>query len=305
MARRICLVGGTGEYLGSHVTRAAIAAGHDVTVVGRGKSSRNAAVYDEFTALGVNMVNCASTDIDLLTETFRHMDVVFCFPGIGSARSVQIRYLLAAKRAGVGRFIPDEFGCDTRTITYGKVGMFDDKKDFAAMCEVSGLPYTLIFNHCVSEWMLPRHCNMDYFHVIGDGDVPYLTVHKRDVAALAVRIALDPRCANQAVSLNGCGATTVKACIAMLRASWPGYTFNYKTKTSEFVTDCAINGSLTAEPGQQSLREREELNRLVWVDGLSAVIGDDVLRATNLYPDYPWFTIAAQLADRNFVFGEK
>ena len=211
MSQRICLVGGTGEYLGSHVTRASIAAGHDTTVIGRGRSARNALIYDEFISIGVKMVACESTEIDKLTEIFRGMDVVFCFPGIDSARSIQIRYLLAAKRAGVKRFIPDDFGCDTRTIPYGKIDMFDQKKDFAAVCEVSEVPYTLIFNHCISEWMLPRHCNLDYFHIVGDGDVEYLTVHKRDVAALSIMIATDPRCVNQCVSLNGCGPITVKA----------------------------------------------------------------------------------------------
>lgn len=71
-------------------------------------------------------------------------------------------------QAGVGRFIPDNFECDTKTIPYGKI---DIKKDFA-----SGVSYTLVFNHCISQWMLLVLHNMDYYHII-EGDVDYTTCH--------------------------------------------------------------------------------------------------------------------------------
>lgn len=297
--KRICLVGGTGAYLGSHVTRAAVAAGHDVTVVSRGGSS----LHEEFESLGVKMVSCGSTDIDKLTEIFTGMDVVFCFPGIGSARSIQVRYLAAAKRAGVGRFIPDDFGCDTKNIPYGQIDMFDQKKDFAKVVELSGVPYTLIFNHCISEWMLPAHQNQHYYQIVGDGNVNFLTVHKRDVANLAVLIATDPRCVNQCVSLNGCGDITQREAVDKLKQFWPNTEFNFKSKSAEVVLDLAANGSDVAPPGHQSVREMEQINKLVWIDGLSVFLGPDVLKATDLYPDYNWFTIDAQLSDATFVFG--
>jgi len=306
---KLLIIGGTGAYLGQHVSRAACKAGHDVTITSRGRSARNGELYDELTGMGAKMVAFEWKDkssVDELTNIMQGMDAVICFPGIDSHRSEQCRYLLAAKRAGVKRFVPDDFGIDIDKIPYGKCGMFDQKNDFSIILEASGVPYTRIFNNAISEWMIPTYKNQKGFVKTGTGDVPYLVCHKRDVAAMTVMCALDPRCANKGVSLNGCGEVTQNALIKKVQEKWPAHKFTFGERSVEEVLEGVKNGNpMPAKPGEQSEKERQELNKLVYLDGQCAVINDATLKATDLFPDYEWFTVDQQYSDPEFMFGAK
>lgn len=303
MSKKIVVVGGTGAYLGQHITRAALDQGHEVTVVSRGRSERNASLYDEFESRGATFAAVEIHEIDKMVEVFTGKDVVFSFPGIGSHRSSQIRILLAAKLAGIQRFVPDEYGMDTTVIDFGLCEMFDQKKDFTMVCRVSEVPFTALMVHAIaSDWMLPTAYNQETFKIVGTGDVKLRLTHKKDVAAMAVMAACDPRCANKIVSTDGGGELSVNEMVADLRANFPDKTFEYVQRPPEEVLKGATEGSEIPPPGEQSEREREQLNKLVYIDGLCSRIGPDTLKATDLFPDYQWVSVRGMLKDPSFVF---
>merc|ERR1719446_759199 len=147
---------------------------------------------------------------------------------------------------------------DTTAIDFGLCDMFDQKKDMTLACRVSDVPYTCLMVHAIaSDWMLPTSYNQETFKIVGTGDVKLRLTHKRDVAALAVMAACDPRCANKCVSTDGGGELSVNEMIAEVRSSFPDKTFEYIQRTPEEIIKGATEGSDIPPPGEQSERERE------------------------------------------------
>jgi uncharacterized protein YbjT (DUF2867 family) len=116
--KKVAVIGASG-LLGQPVVRQLAKAGFDLTLVSRDSSKLKATFGD----LDVNYVEAESSDTEGLTNGFRGTSHLAANAGIDAVVSVigslalasQNDYIDAAVAAGVKRFIPSEFGCDTQS----------------------------------------------------------------------------------------------------------------------------------------------------------------------------------------------
>uniref|UniRef100_A0A060SXI0 ARAD1A09614p n=1 Tax=Blastobotrys adeninivorans TaxID=409370 RepID=A0A060SXI0_BLAAD len=148
MPTKVALVGASGN-LGPAVLNQLLEAGFDVTVLSRQDSNHT---FD--TRVKVAKVDYES--LDSLKNAFSGQEVVVSTLGLRLPRDTHLRLVDAAVAAGVKRFIPSEYGCDTTNPNAAKLPVFGDKvavqDHLKKASEQSGLSYSFLITGPFLDW---------------------------------------------------------------------------------------------------------------------------------------------------------
>ncbi|KAK4464297.1 hypothetical protein QBC42DRAFT_47750 [Cladorrhinum samala] len=152
--KTVAILGGTGN-LGPSIVHELLSAGFQVTGVTRASSTNSTPIYPD--AVTIKKADYAS--YDSLLSVFTGQDAVVSVVGAPGV-PVQKVAVDAAIAAGVKRFIPSEFGVNTRRvrdlpigkILQGKIGVVDYLKEK----EAQGLTWTGISTGLFFDWGLER-----------------------------------------------------------------------------------------------------------------------------------------------------
>ncbi len=277
------IVGATG-LIGEPIAKAILRLGHTARVITRGRTPSNATTLDQLQQSGAEIHCGAPDDIPWMTKTLTGCDAVICAMGEGAIYGqVEYAILEAALAAGVKRFVPNEFGLDTLRLPMGTGALFDEKKKFQARLRSSGMPFTVIFNGGIFDFILP---NLRFYEGIttfgNDLDVPYYTHSREDIATLTVKAALDVRCINQFVHLTET-RTTQRAVLGMLEHLYPENDFPKAHMSYEAICDGT-----------------HEVKKAIWIDGHAGELDPRCLEAGELFPEHTFVTVEQALRDKGF-----
>ena len=192
--QRVLLLGGSGT-AGAHIARAFLlpeyASKVQLSILSRKETATVAGpkkvALDAFVKQGVEIVHgdlSTSTDAELV-QLFSGQDVVIS--AVGSEQlSAQVRYITAAKSAGVKWFVPSEFGGDAQAVGRGSlVSLYDTKIDVQAVLKASGLDYTIVNTGAFSEYVLSPFLGLDIANntltAQGDPEVSFNTTPLTEV----------------------------------------------------------------------------------------------------------------------------
>lgn len=145
--------------LGPAVLEQLLIAGFDVTVLTRQDSSQ---LFDS--RARVEKVNYES--FESLKNALTGQEVVINTLNVGAVpRAVHLRIIDAAVAAGVKRFIPSEYGCDTTNPQVAKLPVFADKisvqEHLKIASQSSGLSYSLLSTGAFLDWVIQREFIID------------------------------------------------------------------------------------------------------------------------------------------------
>jgi uncharacterized protein YbjT (DUF2867 family) len=303
---RVAVIGASGT-IGFATALALIEQGDEVLAVSRGRTDANAARLDQLEAAGARVaVHADLTDAGALADTLRGQEVLVAAMR-ASARilpALEPAILVAAQRAGVARFVPDDFGTNSKATPYGLSAHFDAKKRFFESLETSGMPWTVIYPGGIAEYFVPNLRPPATVYRWGEVELPLALHTLADIGAITARAATDPRTANHAVQLHANMLSTERM-IAELERNWPGHAYAVDVRTPQELERLHREGD--PDPGGERLSEREimGISYANYVLGLLAVPDQPgTLSATALYPDHRYIDPLALLADATFVFGE-
>lgn len=288
MNSSITIVGATG-LVGAPIAEEALGRGYECRVVSRARTPRNDTILGRFESLGAAIHYGASNDVSWLKSVLTGSEVVACAMGeSGVYGQVEYAILEAALAAGVKRFLPNEFGLDTLRLPPGTGALFDEKQKFQRSLKESGMPFTIIFNGGIFDYFLPNLSAYDAIITFGDDfDVPYYTHARRDLAAITIRAAFDPRCENQYIHLKH-NLVTQRQVLEKLTAHYPGHDFSRSHVTREEILDGT-----------------HEVKAAIWINGHAGEADPRSLDAADLFPDFEFETVDDALSNREFVFGKR
>ena len=306
-AARVAVIGASGT-IGFVTARALLEQGDELLAISRARTPENAARLDELAAAGARLAYHADlADSDALAATLRGQDALIVAIR-ASARilpALEPAILAAAQRAGVARFVPDDFGTNSKAAPYGLSAHFDAKKRFFEELDASGMPWTVIYPGGIAEYFVPNLRPPATVYRWGDTELPLALHTLADIGAITARASTDPRTANHAVQLHA-NMLSTEQMIAELERRWPGQPYAVDVRTSEELERLHREGN--PDPGSERLSEREimGISYANYVLGLLAVPDQPgTLSATALYPDHRYADPLALLADPAFVFGEE
>lgn len=159
----VAVIGATGQ-VGKPLTKALLHLGHDVKIFSRRDVSDPAFnAPNAFVIVETNLL-----DEDIMLKHLQGVDILVCaVPGSKEVITVsEPIWLRIAVKAGVKRFVPNEFGAHTRGIDFGDGILFDYKKQLHQKIFDSGIGWTFIYTgahstSCRSEIMYAHshaHC---------------------------------------------------------------------------------------------------------------------------------------------------
>jgi uncharacterized protein YbjT (DUF2867 family) len=160
---RVAIVGATG-HLGSAITKALLEQGNKVQVslLLRSLPADTPAAKQTSRADLVNKgakvidIDVESATVDKLATALANTDVVLSVVGINLLKDGQLKLVEAAKKAGVKRIIPSEFGLDMGKLGRGgPVPPWDFKLDVQDAVKKSGLEYTLVESGLFGDYLSP------------------------------------------------------------------------------------------------------------------------------------------------------
>ncbi|KAJ6070108.1 hypothetical protein N7499_011995 [Penicillium canescens] len=151
MPAKVALAGGSGN-LGPAVLNQLLDAGFDVTVLSRQDSDKT---FDP----RAKVAKVDYESLDSLKNALTGQDVVVSTLGVGAVpRDTHLRLVDAAVAAGVKRYIPSEYGCDTTNPQTAKLPVFGDKvavqEHLKKANKESGLSYSLLITGPFLDWGL-------------------------------------------------------------------------------------------------------------------------------------------------------
>ncbi|MGJ8726658.1 MAG: NmrA family NAD(P)-binding protein [Roseibacillus sp.] len=304
----IAVIGGTGQF-GHPLCLQLAASGAPVLAVSRNRSAKNAEQLAALEAGGCQLGFCSDPkDEDALTALLEGCDTVVMVTRAtpDSLRQQDPLYLQAATKAGVRRFVPNEFGAHTLGMPMGRGDLFDAKKEMHERIDAAGLAKTLIYPGLNFDYCLP---NLRFFHEVttfGDLELPLTTHHIDDIGSIAAKVILDERTVGKAVQLYE-NRLTQREMISLLERSWPDHSFVRKHISTDEILSMMENGSdeITSKAGLETDRERGQINYVCYISGEVTNIDDpETLNASVLYPDFRYQSPAEALAHAAFVFGE-
>ncbi|KAJ8100207.1 putative pinoresinol-lariciresinol reductase 3 [Lipomyces tetrasporus] len=202
---KVVIIGASGE-TGRSIVNGLLesAIEFEITAVSR-ELSINSKSNDELRKLGVQVVagDLKDPENDLIRLLTR-CDVVISSV-TAAALPDQILLSDAAKKAGVGRFIPCFFG--PVAPPKGVMKLRETKEDVLNHIKKIYLPYTVIDAGWWYQLSAPRlpSGRIDYGllapmeRLLGDGSVPSALTHVRDIGRYVARIVADPRTLNKMV----------------------------------------------------------------------------------------------------------
>ncbi|KAJ6038231.1 hypothetical protein N7460_008002 [Penicillium canescens] len=151
MPAKVALAGGSGN-LGPAVLNQLLDAGFDVTVLTRQDSDKT---FDA----RAQVAKVDYESLDSLKNALAGQDVVVSTLGVGAVpRDTHLRLVDAAVAAGVKRYIPSEYGCDTTNPQTAKLPVYGDKvaiqEHLKKATKKSGLSYSLLITGPFLDWGL-------------------------------------------------------------------------------------------------------------------------------------------------------
>ncbi|KAJ3252059.1 hypothetical protein HK103_001861 [Boothiomyces macroporosus] len=168
----VAVVGATGN-LGVSIAKAVIAKKLKVKIVTRQDTlASKKELLDEFKSHGAEIVVADFKSIDSLAAALKGVQVVISATG-GAALGEQIQLIDAAKKAGVSRFYPSEYGIDD--VEYPtKHPIIDAKVSIRKHAEAAGLQTVVAFTGFFAEWALSPFYAVDFatstIEIVGDGN---------------------------------------------------------------------------------------------------------------------------------------
>jgi uncharacterized protein YbjT (DUF2867 family) len=303
---RVAVIGASGT-IGFAVAGALLEQGDEVLAISRGRTAANGERLDALARAGAEVRHQADLAdsaalAELLEGTTTLIAAMRASPRIIPALEPQV--LEAAQRAGVSRFVPDDFGTHSLATPYGVSAHFDAKKRFHEQLDASGMPWTVIYPGGIAEYFLPNLRPPPTVYAWGDRTLRFPIHTLRDIGAITARAATDPRTANRAVQLYA-NLVTTDELIERLTANWPGRPFALDERSIEELERLHRHGN--ADPGDARLSEREimGISYANHVLGTLGVPGDpQTLDAGELYPEHRFEDPLELLTDPAFVFGE-
>lgn len=309
MVKKVAVVGSTGQ-VGFPLSIELLGLGHEVVAVSRGRTQHNETKLRRLEESGAQLAFCSDyAEVDELSTVFSGYDTVVVAMRVNTKiiREVEPKILEAAVKAGVKRFVPDEFGVHTMELEYGSGTLFDAKKDFQKKLFSSGLDWTIIYNGYIFDYFLPNFRFFEQITTFGNTKLPIATHDIGDITAVAARAIVDSRTINKAVQLYY-NVLTQEDAIVMLRKYWPDLELEVKHVYTEEITYLKDHGDpnvVSAKAGAESDQERHGINYAIFVLGkLAAPNAPNTLNADDLYPEYVYKKPEEALSDRKFVFGD-
>lgn len=223
--KTIAVLGGTGG-LGAHIVSGLVSRKtFNVIVYSRPSSVTDASNADKIKNLesqGVRVVGVDSSDVDAFSAQLKADGVQVLVSAVGAgALSEQIKYIDAAKAAGVQRFIPSEFGVDSDHHS-ASVSVLALKAPVREHLRKSGLEYTLVFNGFFTEYAFSPFLGFDFaaktVTTVGDGDVPFSFTGESEVGKFVAALLADEdteRTKNKSVFIES-GKLTWNQAIALV-----------------------------------------------------------------------------------------
>lgn len=284
--QKILLAGPTGN-LGPHLAKELVAQKKEVYALIRPESMTNPEKVNPLKELGVILVPGDVNDPASLEKACEGKDAVIS--ALGGGQIMQQEALLnAAKKAGVKRFIPSEFGVDPHAAGPGACDLFDAKATVQKMVVDSGINYTMIYaNGFMEFWGSglgqlgndPMSGEVDYY---GDGDMEASMVSLPDLASYTAAILDDPRMVNKEVRISPNIMTQEELITMWEQVSKSKIKRNAVTRMD---LDQIINSSTT--PDTMMTRIFTQLERSVWINGDAMKIRPETIEATKVYPNLP------------------
>ncbi|KAK1269628.1 Isoeugenol synthase 1 [Acorus gramineus] len=294
-ASKILVIGATG-YIGKHLVRASVAAGHPTIVLIRAETLASTdpskqSLFKEFQSIGVKILKGDLNDHDLLVRCIKRVDVVIS--AVSTAHHLdQHKIVNAIKEAGnVKRFLPSEFGIESGRVRVLPIFQFvmDNKVEIRKAVEEAGIPHTFVAGNFFAEYfidvlMRPNE-NKDTVTVYGTGETKGVLILEEDVAAFAIKTVDDPRTLNRLVICKPPKNTVTQLGLIEL---WEKKT-GKKYKRVHLPEEEMVRLSETL-PEPDNIRIAIVHN--IFVDESSSrELGEDDLEASALYPDYKYSTI--------------
>ena len=302
---RVAVLGATGQ-VGTPLAHGLLANGHKVVAITRGRSARNEAKLRALEELGAELAFCEDlSDVDGLAPLLEGCEVLVASVAAEETFLVEVqpKVLEAAIKAGVKRFVPNEFGAHTQGLPMGAGVVFDHKKRFQEKLFASGLDWTLYYNGGIFDYFLPNLRFFEKITTFGDLDLPLYTHHVRDIGAVAALAVVDPRAAKRCVQVDY-NVLSQRQMLELLKQCWPDYPFEYQHYSTEYIVRMKeeAGDEVSAKQGAETDKERWGINYVCYVAGKLATFNDITLRATELYPDYQCIKPIEMLQDPTFVF---
>ncbi|KAK0854797.1 hypothetical protein LTR03_002231 [Friedmanniomyces endolithicus] len=208
LIKRVVLVGATGA-VGAPVLQTLVDQHFDVTVFTRASSNHS------FPS-NVHVANVNYEDVASMTKALQGQDALISTIGFGGA-TLQKHLLDAAIAAGVKRFLPSEFGCDTHNPRVAAIPLFRTKLDIDEYMDEkvkgTGTTYTCVYTNAFLDWGLVNNGLLldlpgKKIQMIDGGETPFTANSLDFIAKGTVAVLKHPdETANRAVRLNGAVVT--------------------------------------------------------------------------------------------------
>jgi len=305
MSKKIAVIGATGQ-VGTPMVKSLLENGHQVLAISRAKNPGNKSKLEALEAQGASLAFCSDySDVDAMAKILEGSDILVA--SVQANKSflvdVQPKILEAAIKAGVKRFVPNEFGAHTMGMPWGAGVVFDYKKQFQELLMKSGIEWTLFYNGGIFDYFLPNLRFFDKITTFGDIDLPIYTHQIQDIGQVAALAVVDDRTANRCVQMDYNHLTQAEM-LDLLTRSWPNHSFEYTHYSTEYIMDMKENAGdeITAKRGEETDKERWGINYICYVAGKLASFDEHTLRSSELYPDYVCIKPESAIQDADFVF---
>ncbi|KAI5066989.1 hypothetical protein GOP47_0017517 [Adiantum capillus-veneris] len=216
MASRVLIFGATG-YIGRHIAKASLNAGHPTFLFvrpGMALSVEKVRLIMSFKHDGAILLKGSFEDYTSLVDAIKQVDVVISALGSDNILD-QLKIIDAIKEVGsIKRFLPSEYGMDVdhpRLLECPSPGgdIFKDKREVRRAAKKAGIPYTFVSANCFAGYFLAGLANIGEFmppsqevNIYGDGNAKVVWVKEDDVAAYIIRSIEDPRAIDSTIYIR-------------------------------------------------------------------------------------------------------
>jgi len=301
--QRVLVVGATG-HLGHALVPALRARKKDVTVLLRPETakSRNPDkrdMVDGFKKHGAIHIEGSMEDTASLERACRGIDaVISCVTGPQLPH--QLALATAAKKAGVQRFFPSEFGVDVTQLPKGSCLLFDWKRDLHRPLEEMGLAVTYVYSNGFQTYWAASLGQLglmsppkEEIQVYGKGNVKMAFVGVEDIAAYTTFMLDEPKTEKREVAITPPGNVYTQEELIALWEKLSGAKLKRRSLSAAEL-DQTIQ-KLAGQPDKMLEMIYLQIARAAWIDGLGAKRRPDVLEATQLFPQHKPVTVEAFL----------
>lgn len=307
VAQTVAVLGVTGQ-VGVEVAKSLGKSGHRVVGVTRGGEKHETILNELADFLAEVRVVDDVCDVSQLTLALKDVEVVVVCIGGGPEvmQNVQNAVLAAGEAANIRRLVPSEFGIDTKNLSEDELGPIAMKKVFQRRLKASTIPEgTWIFAGGMFDYLLLNFRFYDELVAYGDLDSQFVTHHIKDIGAITAMAAVDPRLANEYLQIDYNSITT-RYVLNELKKNYPDRINlnDVKYVDADEIQRRFQSGATTLEKkGDEPEAFRMLLNKLIYVDGRMSTPSDvEILKATEMYPNYEYVRVQDALKDESFVF---